>query len=512
MSIPLFTLQSETMSVPLTLSYRSNGIRVEDRAGMVGLGWSLSSVGAVHRSLEGRPDEAGSSGYFDASSSGKFLYDYLDALATPPENTLANECSQEVENYIYPERVITGQYDGAPDLFQLSGLLSGSFFAHRDAPPLGSFVPQPLGFLTNPLKAWKINYVPGSFPATLGSDDVVTDGLVGWCASGCGSYKTYNDYIASWGVTDEYGNTYTYSAPGGTQTLVEHNSGGVGGNSDRTTTYVSSWGLTGASSSSGFQEVTATYELNEYTVVARPRKGFFYSLYPSGPNHAPSGYSQTDVTTTHREALVSTIETSTQRATFMYSLRSDVSGAKRLDKIVITDVQTGAVVIEFSFTYTYQNASGGSDSRMMLTEVRERNGAEIGRKWKFTYNAPLPDYDSFAIDHWGYYTGISIPPSAIHAPLPSMTVTSQLLYGDARTCGGGTCATISGISRAPSNASNIARSLLNSVTYPTGAEVFYEYEPNDYQYVSDQVQSAGATQGKGVRVRRTYFENESGSY
>lgn len=56
LSIPLYTIQAEDLSIPLELRYRSNGIRVDDDPYPVGYGWTFTPSLRVTRTVLGRPD------------------------------------------------------------------------------------------------------------------------------------------------------------------------------------------------------------------------------------------------------------------------------------------------------------------------------------------------------------------------------------------------------------------------------------------------------------------------
>lgn len=57
-NIPLFELQSKTLSMPISLSYHGSGVKVEEYASWVGTGWSLNAGGVITRSIRGGfPDE-----------------------------------------------------------------------------------------------------------------------------------------------------------------------------------------------------------------------------------------------------------------------------------------------------------------------------------------------------------------------------------------------------------------------------------------------------------------------
>ena len=55
-SIPLYTIKVDDYVLPITLSYHSSGIRVNQEATWVGLGWSLDVGGRVSRTAKGTDD------------------------------------------------------------------------------------------------------------------------------------------------------------------------------------------------------------------------------------------------------------------------------------------------------------------------------------------------------------------------------------------------------------------------------------------------------------------------
>ncbi len=58
-SIPIHTITEGGLSVPISLSYHSSGVRVDEVASNVGLGWTLNAGGAISRTVMGVPDESG---------------------------------------------------------------------------------------------------------------------------------------------------------------------------------------------------------------------------------------------------------------------------------------------------------------------------------------------------------------------------------------------------------------------------------------------------------------------
>jgi|TARA_B110000090_G_C13196719_1_gene375326 hypothetical protein len=46
-SIPIYSIQAKGLTIPINLSYHSNGFKVNEEAGWTGLGWSLNTGGSI---------------------------------------------------------------------------------------------------------------------------------------------------------------------------------------------------------------------------------------------------------------------------------------------------------------------------------------------------------------------------------------------------------------------------------------------------------------------------------
>src|ERR1700761_2749185 len=46
-SVPLYTMKSRQLSLPISISYHGSGIKVQDKASAIGLGWVLNAGGMV---------------------------------------------------------------------------------------------------------------------------------------------------------------------------------------------------------------------------------------------------------------------------------------------------------------------------------------------------------------------------------------------------------------------------------------------------------------------------------
>jgi len=67
-TIPIYEIKVGKISVPISLDYHAGGIKVNDIASSIGIGWALNCGGGVSRSLIGLPDEL-PGGYLSAPSS-----------------------------------------------------------------------------------------------------------------------------------------------------------------------------------------------------------------------------------------------------------------------------------------------------------------------------------------------------------------------------------------------------------------------------------------------------------
>jgi hypothetical protein len=115
-SVPVFTLAEGAISAPISLSYHASGIKVQETAS-----WALNAGGMITRTVQGAPDERGSSGNFGQTSGW-----YADKATG---RTAYNGCTT-------PSDIASGQYDTEPDIFTFNfGGYSGKFFYDKDSVP-----------------------------------------------------------------------------------------------------------------------------------------------------------------------------------------------------------------------------------------------------------------------------------------------------------------------------------------------------------------------------------------
>lgn len=64
-SIPIYTIKTRELELPISISYHASGIKVDDESTEVGLGWSLNAGGMIVKVVNGQPDDkfAGDGGW-----------------------------------------------------------------------------------------------------------------------------------------------------------------------------------------------------------------------------------------------------------------------------------------------------------------------------------------------------------------------------------------------------------------------------------------------------------------
>ncbi len=100
-SVPLYTIKSGSLELPISLSYHAGGVKVDDIASWVGLGWSLSAGGSINSQMRGKADAGG------------FLNGAVDWVTDFNNLNLAARYNHYLD-------IKNGIKDGQPDLFSLS--------------------------------------------------------------------------------------------------------------------------------------------------------------------------------------------------------------------------------------------------------------------------------------------------------------------------------------------------------------------------------------------------------
>ena len=126
--VPFYTLQGRELSIPIGLHYASGGIKLDEIAGVAGLGWTLQAGGCITRTVMDMPDEY-------VPLIGPFRHevpsdDFVEELQTESDLTTSflrdlvwNRIDAGLDHYSYSVCGLSGTFVITDDdeVFQLSG-------------------------------------------------------------------------------------------------------------------------------------------------------------------------------------------------------------------------------------------------------------------------------------------------------------------------------------------------------------------------------------------------------
>ena len=459
-SIPLYTIKCKDVEIPIVLRYDASGIKVEQEASWVGLGWNLMVGGCINYVCAGAHDE-----YTQCDISEKTWTEYLTNMKTPNasgtqyfhystdnKNTWMltvphsyafdtpynDNLSQDMKNYLmwgYGER----------DFYSVN-ILGKSFKFFIDPVTLNRYIIGEAGddFKIEPY--YKVNTKAG-----IGNQ---TD-------------------VSEWTITDSNG--YVYYFKNGDTTFDEKGK-----------SYTFCWYLTGIRTPSG-ETVELSY--TQHQEWGRSKRTESYTLLAKTVSNSDIGYhSRGYATSSHagwvKNSYLKEIKTSNQTVTFSTTVSKECSG-RRLDAITVKS-NDKTVIKTFKFSYSsfgYSSIGGNyapandatAELRLKLDNVKETASSET-HTTSFSYNSlKLPSKKSCAQDYWGYYNGKDNPSTNGigyngHTLIP--TSKNFMTRNYHKELGA-----IKGADRF-SRGDYMQAAMLNRVDYPTGGYTTYEYEPN----------------------------------
>lgn len=444
-SIPVYTIKSGHLSLPISLSYHASGLKVQEQASWVGAGWSLNAGGVITRTVVGAPDDRGNAPINNVSNGHYTDYGF---------NNYLNNSSGVPDDIAFSR----GYKDGEPDLYFFNfGGYTGKFYFNDDRTPM--IVPE---------QDFKI--VP---------DYTLGPGFTGF------TITTPDGIRYFFGKT---GNNGTVDPIEGTTTATVEN--GI----NNANAAASSWYLNKIVSADGMDSVNLSYQQEKYsyyTIAMTPVLSINYS--PSNVKFC--GYNLVKNFTTG--VRLSQINFANGTVTFnkaaaprkdlaagddVNSSMTDVTNtsAYALGSIQITDNNGFCKKDSLYYGYFYGgNTSNLSSSdygtynlhsdttRLRLDSIQEMTCNSTSTKippYKFTYFPELvPRHLSFGIDHWGFYNGITNNSTLV----PTYTITT-----------GGTPTTYTGATR-DAFFPAMRGGALQKITYPTGGTTSFDFENHD---------------------------------
>ena len=423
--IPLYNFTTRGVSLPISLNYVTNGVKVNEIASQVGMSWDLSTGGVIIRTLYGGPDEDGE---------------------------LASSLTEYAE----------GGKDNQPDIFSFSfNGYSGKFFLDNDRIPT---LTEP-----SPLKIVKLEDL----------SDIDAN---------------YPEFV----ITTPSGASYYFGGINAIETTKT---------ADKK--IKTAWYLTKIINNSSSEQINLSYSQKEYTYevgLSEER----YDVLQSNLDICDGGYFRHVANITVNTSYIDEIIASDtkQKIEFVYIENLDVfvPERKRLDLINIINAD-GEVFKRFKFEYTtfgsdptYQNHDISNqnmlDKRLFLDRVVEKSqdNDELPPHIFEYYNPEqLPQRLSYAQDYWGYFNGKknkTLLPSDftnydksnyIKVLIDILTIDElDNLYQNTERG-----------NRTSDHAYGV-KGMLKKITYPTGGNNEFIYEPHSYmgqKYIKEKKQT-----------------------
>lgn len=426
--VPIYTIKTRSLTVPISLSYDETGIRVDNIATWVGMNWSLETGGVITRSVMDRPDEGinGIGGYLNAP---------------PPRQSAITNTPTYVDYFIDK---LVGPFDGnsydlKPDRFYYS--INGKE---------GSFQFKPdLSIMQIPQTSLKITM----------------------------QHVTGNQI--SFQIVDETGTTYVFTTLESSQVYTTNGAG----NTATTLNLTTAWYLSKIISNDGNDTISYNYE-TEWSGTQKSsdfQESYLTILNNSqgqAPNHRKfwSGMEMT----TNSQRIKSIVFTGGKVEFNRVGSRLDDIGS-RLDNIVIyssPDNSNYTVLRSFSFKQGYYYStlpystiipsftpSTRDTYRLRLdTLVLKDAGGNAVSNYQFYYNSNIPPpKTSCSQDWWGYFNGKG---------------NQTLIQSQPFTCP--YASFIAGGADRTSDETSMKAGILEKIVYPTGGYTVFETEAHRF--------------------------------
>jgi len=467
-SIPIYTITEGSLSVPISLSYHSSGIKVDEVASNVGLGWSLNAGGMLTRTVNGGPDE-GMTGSIIGSRSPYARSGWYKDYGFPSELTACRPRPLSIEGPVAGVNpnwggcrqlfleAAKGIIDTEPDLFTFNvNGVSGKFYFDR-------------GRQMHMIPESDFNIEPINSPT----------------------------WFYAWRIISPDGARYFFGGA-----AVERSCSDPGGQSgNKQTSTSTTWYLYRIESANGEDWINFTYSDDNYSFGNRvghsvtfrgkdsrsPNMGVgnygdLIGDYDDAPNelitNTVNGKFLSGITTSSGHTSVSFVQSTNLREDISFydggAIYSATSANTTSKSLKFININMGSLCKRFELSQDYFPSAvctgctgiwlGGFDQkRLRLNWVRESTcaGVEALPKYEFFYEPTLlPRRYSLARDVYGYYNGAE----SNRGLLPNFynPVITNIYYsgGSSRT-----------VNEAPSKAG-----ILTKIKYPTGgsADFFYE--------------------------------------
>ena len=362
LDILLHTLKGRELTIPIGLSYATGGIKMDETAGVAGLGWSLNAGGCVTRTVMDMPDEFSAAAFHHAMPSSSLLA-RLEA-GTSDNETMA-----------YLRDILWHRVDASLDRYSYSVCgLSGSF--------------------------------------------VILDNRSVFLLSGDGVEITPTFH------SDGYVDFFTLVGPDGTTyKLSVHETGHHDGSSDHQFTptsgepdrwdAVTAWYLETVTSRSGLETAEFGYSDSaewKSDVWARMASASF--KVGAGREEWSSSDSGHYIASSHDVKVLTYIKLSGYEADFTYATDTGSSNhyVSGMQPIRNFPFRLTGVSVRYGEDQPFASVTVGTarapyDGRIVLNSLRMYRGTSLDDRWDFSYKTVSGTVSHYSQDWFGYYNG-----------------------------------------------------------------------------------------------------------
>ncbi len=403
-TIPVYTIQDGQINIPIKLRYNGSGIKVEEEASWVGLGWNLNAGGSITCRVNGKMDES----WYDVNPD----FHFFDIARNAKDVTPVVMYSPQIEFVNHVDVGTIAMRENYKSFFGGSFSNNNSFFNPDFAPP--QFVP-PFRASAMMYGFYKPDIYSFSTPLGSGSFYKDYDKNAFFQINAKDPIKIESTSIYKWIITDGLGRKFYFNTP-----QLKSNSYLPDYEQNRPITYY----LDRIEYPNG-QEVIFSYESKPLlTGSFNSLSSTIYRIAIKGNDDTGdglcygSGFSFNELNFVGEQYIptyLSRIETDNIIVNFHLSdsTRKDIKREHFLDYITVTNKRSNDTLKKFQFKYSYFN-----ESKIFYSEKEELlhkrlkldryNGHSEG-DYTFSYNESvnLPSKKSSSRDYWGYCNGAS---------------------------------------------------------------------------------------------------------
>ncbi|MBW1295236.1 hypothetical protein [Aquimarina litoralis] len=378
-SVPICQVAGKRFSLPISMTYDASGIKVNQLATNVGLGWNLNYGGVVSRQVQGLPDQSSGSYVHITNPSTR---DALEVLYNSPQMTSYDNLQDLALAESFMENYNLNNIDTQADTFSFSiNGLSGTIAINYDVTENGKYQ---VFCIEDP---------------TIKIDYTITG--------------TTQPEITSWILTDTQGTIYTFAKKEYTESQYSTSQ------NEYVSEYVSSWYISDIKTADTEDHITFAYDAGQYYTQEVPlpvqtMQEIYYHPVVNNTRYSSeiSQHSQT-LYKIKQFNLLAIYHNNKQIVALQHALsRQDLPGRSAITGIDVFNT-VGQRIKDFDFNYSYftatTNGSSFGNKRLKLDEIREVNAVDNtqDKVHSFEYHNPnsLPHIASGGADLWGYQNG-----------------------------------------------------------------------------------------------------------